>query len=40
MDRQKSDHVGKAQSAKRQSVPGVLTADEIRALLSELNGPY
>jgi len=28
------------QSAKRQSVPEVLTAEEIRALLSELSGPY
>ncbi len=28
------------QSAKRQRTPDVLTADEIRALLSELNGSY
>ncbi|MGA8150890.1 MAG: tyrosine-type recombinase/integrase [Terriglobales bacterium] len=28
------------QSAKRQSTPEVLTAEEIRALLSELDGPY
>lgn len=28
------------QSAKRLSTPDVLTADEIRALLSELDGPY
>lgn len=28
------------QSAKRQSAPEVLTAEEIRALLSELSGPY
>ncbi len=28
------------QSAKRQSTPDVLTADEIRAMLSELDGPY
>jgi integrase len=28
------------QSAKRQSTPEVLTAEELRALLSELDGPY
>ena len=28
------------QSAKRQSAPEVLTAEEIRALLAELSGPY
>ena len=28
------------QSAKRQSAPDVLTAEELRALLSELDGPY
>jgi integrase len=28
------------QSAKRQSAPEVLTAEELRALLSELQGPY
>jgi integrase len=28
------------QSAKRQSAPEVLTAEEIRALLAELDGPY
>jgi integrase len=28
------------QSAKRQSAPDVLIADELRALLSELDGPY
>ena len=28
------------QSAKRQSTPEVLTAEEIRALLTELDGPY
>jgi integrase len=28
------------QSAKRQSTPDVLTAEELRALLNELDGPY
>src|ERR1700693_3975245 len=28
------------QSAKRQKTPDVLTAEEIRALLAELDGPY